>query len=76
MPSPFQSPASDRYGLGVVAWELLTGTRPFESESMTAEAAAHVHAPVPAIRLSSGIRIAIPNGVLLSGPFQFGRGLG
>jgi serine/threonine-protein kinase len=41
--------ASDRYALAVVAWELLTGRRPFESESPTAEAAAHVNAPVPAI---------------------------
>jgi eukaryotic-like serine/threonine-protein kinase len=43
------TPASDRYALAVVAWELLTGRRPFESESMTAEAASHVHAPVPPI---------------------------
>jgi eukaryotic-like serine/threonine-protein kinase len=43
------TPASDRYSLGVVAFELLTGTRPFESESVTAEAAAHVHAQVPSI---------------------------
>jgi eukaryotic-like serine/threonine-protein kinase len=43
------TPASDRYALAVVAWELLTGKRPFEAESMTAEAAAHVHAPVPPI---------------------------
>jgi serine/threonine protein kinase len=43
------TPASDRYALGVVAWELLTGRRPFESESPTAEAAAHVNAPVPSI---------------------------
>jgi Protein kinase domain len=41
--------ASDRYGLAVVAYELLTGVRPFESETPTAEATAHVHAPVPAI---------------------------
>jgi len=41
--------ASDRYALAVVAWELLTGKRPFESESPTAEAAAHVNTPVPAI---------------------------
>jgi predicted Ser/Thr protein kinase len=43
------TPASDRYALGVVAWELLTGRRPFESESPTAEATAHVNAPVPSI---------------------------
>jgi serine/threonine-protein kinase len=43
------TPASDRYALGVVAFELLTGTRPFTSESTTAEAAAHVHQPVPSI---------------------------
>lgn len=41
--------ASDRYALGIVAYELLVGSRPFESESVTAEAAAHVHAEVPLI---------------------------
>ena len=43
------TPASDLYGLAVVAWELLTGRRPFESESPTAEAAAHVNAQIPSI---------------------------
>jgi eukaryotic-like serine/threonine-protein kinase len=43
------TPASDRYALAVVAWELLTGRRPFESDSPTAEAMAHVNAPVPRI---------------------------
>ena len=43
------TPASDRYALAVVAFELLSGRRPFENESMTAEAAAHVNAPVPSI---------------------------
>jgi serine/threonine protein kinase len=42
-------PASDRYALGIVAWELLTAQRPFESESPTAEAAAHINAPIPAV---------------------------
>ena len=42
-------PASDRYALGIVAWELLTAKRPFESESPTAEAAAHINAPIPAV---------------------------
>jgi serine/threonine-protein kinase len=43
------TPASDRYALAVVAFELLSGRRPFENESMTAEAAAHVNAQVPSI---------------------------
>jgi serine/threonine-protein kinase len=41
--------ASDRYSLAVVAYELLAGRRPFESESTTAEAAQHATAPVPSI---------------------------
>ena len=40
-------PESDRYALAVVAFELLSGSRPFERESTAAEAAAHVNAPVP-----------------------------
>jgi serine/threonine protein kinase len=43
------TPASDRYSVAVVAFELLSGRRPFENESITAEAAAHVNAPVPSI---------------------------
>jgi serine/threonine-protein kinase len=42
------TPASDRYALGVVAFELLTGERPFRRESVTAEVEAHASAPIPA----------------------------
>ena len=47
--------ASDRYSLAIVAFELLTGTRPFEAESPTAEAYAHVNAPVPSVSHASGL---------------------
>jgi len=41
--------ATDLYALAVVAFELLTGRRPFQSDTATAEAAAHIHAPVPSV---------------------------
>ena len=41
------TPASDRYALAVLAFELLTGKRPFARETSTAEAMAHVSAPIP-----------------------------
>jgi serine/threonine-protein kinase len=40
--------ASDRYGLAVVAFELLCGRRPYLAETFAAEAAAHASAPIPA----------------------------
>jgi predicted Ser/Thr protein kinase len=43
------TPATDRYALAAVAFELLTGTRPFQAENATAEAAAHVTDPVPPV---------------------------
>src|SRR4051812_6726400 len=39
--------ASDRYALAAVAYELLTGPRPFEAEPFAAQARAHVEDPVP-----------------------------
>jgi serine/threonine-protein kinase len=40
--------ASDRYALAVVAFELLTGRKPFDADHPTAQARAHVEAAVPA----------------------------
>ena len=39
--------ASDCYALAVVAFELLTGSRPFEGDSQVSEAFSHAYAPIP-----------------------------
>jgi serine/threonine protein kinase len=41
------TPASDRYALGVVAYELLTGSKPFQAEHFAAQARAHVEDDPP-----------------------------
>lgn len=46
------TPASDVYGLGVVAFECLAGRRPFEKETPVATALAHLNDPVPALPAS------------------------
>jgi eukaryotic-like serine/threonine-protein kinase len=52
--------ASDRYALAVVAFELLTGRRPFDADHPTAQARAHVEADVPA---ASAAGIGLPPAV-------------
>ena len=52
--------ASDRYGLGVVAFELFTDRRPFEGDTAATEAFAHVTAPVPS---AEKIQPELPDGV-------------
>jgi len=52
--------ASDRYALAVVAFELLTGRRPFTAEHFAAQARAHIEDPPPR---AGDIRPDLPPGV-------------
>jgi serine/threonine protein kinase len=51
--------ASDRYALAVVAFELLTGRKPFDADHPAAQARAHVEAAVPAASAGTGLPPAV-----------------
>jgi serine/threonine-protein kinase len=53
------TPASDRYALAVVAYELLTGERPFQAQHAAAQARAHVDGAVPAASQVAALPAAV-----------------
>ncbi|MCU0306183.1 MAG: serine/threonine protein kinase [Thermoleophilia bacterium] len=54
------TPAADRYALGVVAFEAVTGRRPFPDEDVASLLWAHVHRPAPR---ASTVRPGLSRGV-------------
>ena len=61
------TPASDRYALAVVAFELLTGSKPFEAENFAAQARAHVDDEPPDASLRDPDLPRAVDGVLARG---------
>ena len=48
-------PASDRYALGAIAFEMLEGKRPFQASSLPAMMERHFRAPVPTTTMGSAV---------------------
>ena len=65
--------ASDRYALAVVAFELLTGRRPFTADHPAAQARAHVEDSVPSASAAGGLPAEVDR-VLSDGDGQGARG--
>jgi serine/threonine-protein kinase len=56
--------ASDRYSLAIVAYELLTGRKPFDGEIPAAQARQHIESPMPpAEGLPSGVERVLERGM-------------
>jgi len=52
-------PASDRYALGVMAYELLSGKLPFQASTLPQMMEQHFRAPVPALASASGTLVEL-----------------
>lgn len=63
------SPASDAYSLGILAFELLSGKRPFQGERLEDLAHAHLHLPLPPTPLPYGLDRPIRK-LLIKNPSQ------
>jgi serine/threonine-protein kinase len=55
--------ASDRYALAVVAFELLSGKRPFDAEHFAAQARAHIEDPPPPSGLGPDVDAVLHRGL-------------
>jgi len=55
---------SDVYSLGVMFYEVLSGKRPFEAETVSGVISRHLHEPPPPFHVSLGIPRRISTGIM------------